>query len=325
MSPSPLPYPAAPSASASAASAAAAASAAPSESRSRSRPSSRRPRNQRRRRRAGRASSSSSPSSSLRAGILSRTRASGRFPFPFRFPSPSPSQPQPRDRLLYGSAFASARHVRLPSWARCLSHTARASAGAPNYRRPMWRVTGELAAAGVQSGSSSPAPGSAPGLSPGDVLRRHADADADADADSDARPQWAVSRSSSSSGASLAPLDHEVTRPSVERWAGTNTEAAANAGDGVAMDEAPGPGFDIREPPSAPDGASSGSQAAPPYQDGEQTGIMASRAYQIEMLEQSLERNVIVAVCFCLPLDVWCYSFCGLRQCPLTRGVVCTV
>lgn len=178
----------------------------------------------------------------------------------------------------------------------------------------MWRVTGELAAAGVQSGSSSPAPGSAPGLSPGDVLRRSCpnpdpDADADADADAQARAQaqaqWAaVSRSSSSSGASLAPLNVEVTSPSVERWAGTNTEAAdaaADAGDGVAMDEAPGPGFDIREPPSAPDGVSSGSQAAPLGEDGEQTGIMASRAYQIEMLEQSLERNVIVAVCFLPP------------------------
>lgn len=170
----------------------------------------------------------------------------------------------------------------------------------------MWRVTGELAAAGVQSGSSSPAPGSAPGLSPGDVLRRPCpDADADADADAQAQAQWAaVSRSSSSSGASLAPLNIEVTSPSVERWAGTNTEAAdaaADAGDGVAMDEAPGPGFDIREPPSAPDGVSSGSQAAPLCEDGEQTGIMASRAYQIEMLEQSLERNVIVAVCFLPP------------------------
>lgn len=177
----------------------------------------------------------------------------------------------------------------------------------------MWRVTGELAAAGVQSGSSSPAPGSAPGLSPGDVLRRPCpDADADADADAQAQAQWqAVSRSSSSSsGASLAPLNVEVTSPSVERWAGTNTEAAdaaADAGDGVAMDEAPGPGFDIREPPSAPDGVSSGSQAALLCEDGEQTGIMASRAYQIEMLEQSLERNVIVAVCFCLPFNfiVW--------------------
>ncbi|KAK0758142.1 hypothetical protein N5P37_009443 [Trichoderma harzianum] len=257
---------------------------APSESRSRSSP--RQPRNQQRRRR--------------RAGILSRTRSrtSGRFPFPS---SSSQFQPQQRDRLLYGSAFASARHVRLPSWARCLSHTSRAAAGAPNYRRPMWRVTGELAAAGVQSGSSSPAPGSAPGLSPGDVLRRPCpDADADADADAQAQAQWAaVSRSSSSSGASLAPLNIEVTSPSVERWAGTNTEAAdaaADAGDGVAMDEAPGPGFDIREPPSAPDGVSSGSQAAPLCEDGEQTGIMASRAYQIEMLEQSLERNVIVAM-----------------------------
>ncbi|KAH0527310.1 hypothetical protein TsFJ059_002324 [Trichoderma semiorbis] len=287
MSPSPLPYPAAPSA---AAAAAAASASAPSESRSRSSP--RQPRNQRRRR---------------RAGILSRTRSrtSGRFPFPS---SSSQFQPQRRDRLLYGSAFASTRHVRLPSWARCLSHTSRAAAGAPNYRRPMWRVTGELAAAGVQSGSSSPAPGSAPGLSPGDVLRwpcPDPDADADADADAQARAQaqaqWAtaVSRSSSSSGASLAPLNIEVTSPSVERWAGTNTEAAdaaADAGDGVAMDEAPGPGFDIREPPSAPDGVSSGSQAAPLGEDGEQTGIMASRAYQIEMLEQSLERNVIVAM-----------------------------
>lgn len=294
MSPSPLPYPAAPSASASGA------ASAPSESRSRSSP--RQPRNQRRRR---------------RAGILSRTRSrtSGRFPFPS---SSSQFQPQRRDRLLYGSAFASARHVRLPSWARCLSHTSRAAAGAPNYRRPMWRVTGELAAAGVQSGSSSPAPGSAPGLSPGDVLRRpcpnpdpDADADADADAQARAQAQWAtaVSRSSSSSGASLAPLNVEVTSPSVERWAGTNTEAAdaaADAVDGVAMDEAPGPGFDIREPPSAPDGVSSGSQAAPLGEDGEQTGIMASRAYQIEMLEQSLERNVIVAVCFFLPPS-WCY------------------
>ncbi|UKZ52567.1 hypothetical protein TrVGV298_006345 [Trichoderma virens] len=233
-------------------------------------PERRRPRHELRRRRARREAS--------RAGILRRAR----------FPA------QRRDRLLFASS-ASARHVRLPPWSRCLSHTARSAAGAPNYRRPMWRVTGELAAAGVQSGSSSPAPGSAPGLSPGDVLRRPRSG-ADADADAEAQAERPASRSSSTSGASsLAPLDHEVTGLSVERWAGTRPEDA-DAVDGVAVDEAPGPGLDIREPPSTQDCTSSGSQAALLSEDGEQSGVMAARAYQIEMLEQSLERNVIVAM-----------------------------
>lgn len=67
--------------------------------------------------------------------------------------------------------------------------------------------------------------------------------------------------------------------------------------DGVAGDEAPVPGDDIRGPPSAQDGLSSGIQAASPGEDGEQAVVMASRAYQLEMLEQSLKQNVIVAVC----------------------------
>lgn len=75
------------------------------------------------------------------------------------------------------------------------------------------------------------------------------------------------------------------------------------------LDEAPVPKLHIKETlsvPTRPD-LSSGTKAytlLASYPEGQgddeadsSTGTMSSRAYQLEMLDQSLKRNVIVAVC----------------------------
>ncbi|KAL6855709.1 P-loop containing nucleoside triphosphate hydrolase protein [Trichoderma novae-zelandiae] len=246
-------------------------------------------------------------------------------------PNPSASSRRPRNQLRRRreasragihaqlliaryAAIASARHVRLRSLrlrvlrrGRCLSHTpGSAAAGAPNCRRrhSMW----QLAAAVVQSGGPGLEPGSGSGSGSGSVMGSAAapglaSAGAGAGAGDDVlrpRPRSrsssdAASWSSCSSGDVDTPLDYE-TGHSVEKWAGA-TAGTDDAADGVAVHEAVGPGADIKEPTPIQDGTiptSSGSQAAALGEDGEQTKVM--RAYQIEMLEQSLKHNVIVAM-----------------------------
>lgn len=87
-----------------------------------------------------------------------------------------------------------------------------------------------------------------------------------------------------------APLDGEASH-SIEKWAGVADDAGAGAG----VDEALVPGTDIRDAASTQQVLGPGGQAETPSGNGEQA-IMASRAYQLEMLEQSLKQNVIVAV-----------------------------
>jgi hypothetical protein len=88
-------------------------------------------------------------------------------------------------------------------------------------------------------------------------------------------------------GSGDTPLDQEAGH-SIEKWAGVADDA------GVGVGEALVPGADIRDASSAQQVLDSG-QAETPSDNGEQA-IMASRAYQLEMLEQSLRQNVIVAV-----------------------------
>lgn len=85
-------------------------------------------------------------------------------------------------------------------------------------------------------------------------------------------------------GSGDTPLDQEAGH-SIEKWAGVTDDG------GVGVGEALVPGADIRDASSA----QQLDQAETPGGNGEQA-IMASRAYQLEMLEQSLRQNVIVAV-----------------------------
>ncbi|KAH6603905.1 hypothetical protein Trco_007351 [Trichoderma cornu-damae] len=79
---------------------------------------------------------------------------------------------------------------------------------------------------------------------------------------------------------------------------GDVTRAVADAAPGrPSVDDAHVAGADIRDPPSAQHVLSSGAQAeSPGDEDGEQAVAMASRAYQLEMLDQSLKQNAIVAI-----------------------------
>ncbi|KAM0261033.1 hypothetical protein ACHAQJ_002472 [Trichoderma viride] len=180
--------------------------------------------------------------------------------------------------------------------------TRSAAAGAPIYRRPLWRtLAGNLAAAVLGPGGPvpGPAPGHAPspasspaprpiprtfstrGFSGGDVTAANVDSGSDSD--------LPISRSSGGRESGDTPLDQEASL-SVEKWAGTPDDA------GLGADEALVSGDDIREALSAQHVQSSGTHAASSGGDGEQTVMMASRAYQLEMLEQSRKQNVIVAM-----------------------------
>jgi hypothetical protein len=107
--------------------------------------------------------------------------------------------------------------------------------------------------------------------------------------DSGSESDLSVSRSSGGRDAGGAPLDQKVSL-SVEKWAGVPDDA------GLGADAALVSGVDIRDALSAQNVLSSGTQAALSGDDGEQSVVMAARAYQREMLEQSLKQNVIVAV-----------------------------
>ncbi|KAL7785817.1 hypothetical protein V8C37DRAFT_393414 [Trichoderma ceciliae] len=166
----------------------------------------------------------------------------------------------------------------------------------------MWRaLAGNLTAAVL--GPGSPDPGPAPrsqstrglsGLSGGDMATDIVDTARPARSDSGSP----VSRPSSSSGGGDAgggPLDRETTCASlsVEKWADAIDDA------GLSVDEAAVAASVINEAQSAAfrDVLSSGAQAASSAgEDGEQAVAMASRAYQLEMLDQSLRQNVIIAM-----------------------------
>ncbi|GFP59131.1 dicer-like protein 2 [Trichoderma asperellum] len=156
----------------------------------------------------------------------------------------------------------------------------------------MWRSPAcKLAAEGLASGGSAsgPAPGALPrALS---SMRRSSGGDvtpASVDSDSD----LSGSRTPGGRAVGDAPLDGEASH-SIEKWAGVADDAGAGAGAGV--DEALVPGADIRDAASTQLVLGPGGQAETPSGNGEQA-IMASRAYQLEMLEQSLKQNVIVAI-----------------------------
>jgi hypothetical protein len=155
----------------------------------------------------------------------------------------------------------------------------------------MWRPpAGRLAADGLASGNGpGPASGSAPGAASRalSAMRGSYGGSYDGSYGGDVTPA-SVDGSGSSSDSDLAggrgPGDTPLNR-SIEKWAGVT--------DGV--DEAPVPGGDIRDGSSTQEVLDEGGQAETPGGNGEQA-IMASRAYQLEMLEQSLKHNVIVAV-----------------------------
>lgn len=161
----------------------------------------------------------------------------------------------------------------------------------------MWRTpAGKLAADGLADGlasghgpgsASGPAPGAAPralaamrGSSGGDVTLASVDSSGSGSGSGSDSDLSGSRTSSGGRGSGDTPLGH-----SIEKWAGVT--------DGV--DEALVPGADIRDASSAQQLLDSGSQAETPSDNGEQA-IMASRAYQLEMLDQSLRQNVIVAV-----------------------------
>lgn len=154
------------------------------------------------------------------------------------------------------------------------------------WRSPAWKLAAEgLGSGGGPGSASGPAPGAVPralsamrGSSGGDVTPASVDSDSD----------LSGSRTFGGRDAGDAPPDQEASR-SIEKWAGVTD----NAGAGV--DEALVPGADIRDVASTQHVLDSGSQAETSSGNGEQA-IMASRAYQLEMLEQSLKQNVIVAV-----------------------------
>lgn len=163
----------------------------------------------------------------------------------------------------------------------------------------MWRSPAcKLAAEGLASGGSAsgPAPGALPrALS---SMRRSSGGDvtpASVDSDSD----LSGSRTPGGRAVGDAPLDGEASH-SIEKWAGVADDAGAGAGAGV--DEALVPGADIRDAASTQLVLGPGGQAETPSGNGEQA-IMASRAYQLEMLEQSLKQNVIVAVSGSFPVS----------------------
>ncbi|EHK47075.1 hypothetical protein TRIATDRAFT_291296 [Trichoderma atroviride IMI 206040] len=144
----------------------------------------------------------------------------------------------------------------------------------------MWRApAGKLAADGLASGKGNGLwPGPASGPAPGAVPRALSTLRGSSAGD--------VTGSGSSSDLDLAgrgpgdtPLGH-----SIEKWAGVADDAG----------EAHVPGADIRDASPAQQ-LLDGGQAETPGGNGEQA-IMASRAYQLEMLEQSLRQNVIVAM-----------------------------
>lgn len=160
----------------------------------------------------------------------------------------------------------------------------------------MWRIpAGNLAADSLASGNgpglwpgpaSGPAPGAVPralstmrGSSGGDVMPAGVDGSGSgSSSDSDL---------SAGRGSGDTPLDQEDGH-SIEKWAGVTDDGGAGVGEPLV------PGADIRDASSAQQLDSAG-QAETPSGNGEQA-IMASRAYQLEMLEQSLRQNVIVAV-----------------------------
>lgn len=158
----------------------------------------------------------------------------------------------------------------------------------------MWRTPAcKLAADGPGNGlwpgpASGPAPGAVPralstmrgSSSGGDVTPANVDGSGSGSS-SDSDPS--VGR-----GSGDTPLDQEAGH-GIEKWAGVTHDA------GAGVDEAFMPGADIRDASSAQQLLDLGGQAETPSGNGEQA-IMASRAYQLEMLDQSLRQNVIVAV-----------------------------
>ncbi|KAL7920435.1 hypothetical protein ACQKWADRAFT_322180 [Trichoderma austrokoningii] len=146
----------------------------------------------------------------------------------------------------------------------------------------MWRSPACLAGSGSASG---PAPGTVDvpralaamrgGSSGGDVMMLDSGSGSGSDSDL-----------SGPRTAGDTPLDQALDQEaghSIEKWAGV-----------AGVDEkALVPGADIRDASSAQAQALDGAET--PSGNGEQA-IMASRAYQLEMLDQSLRRNVIVAM-----------------------------
>lgn len=162
----------------------------------------------------------------------------------------------------------------------------------------MWRTPAcTLAADGLASGNGNgpglwpgPASGPAPGAVPRALSTMRGSSGADVTPSSvDGSGSGSGSDSDSAGrGSGDTPLDQEAGH-SIEKWAGVTDDA------GIGVDEALVPGADIRDASSTQQVLDSGSQAETPSGNGEQA-IMASRAYQLEMLEQSLRQNVIVAV-----------------------------
>ncbi|KAL6898701.1 hypothetical protein GGI43DRAFT_83845 [Trichoderma evansii] len=153
------------------------------------------------------------------------------------------------------------------------------------WRTPACKLAADSLASGCGPGSASgPAPGVVPralstmrGSSSGDVTPASVNSGED----------FSGSRTPGGRHLGDTPLDQEASR-SIEKWAGVSDDAGAGA------DEALVPGADIRDA-SSQHVLDSGSQAETASGNGEQA-IMASRAYQLEMLDQSLKQNVIVAM-----------------------------